>query len=142
MMYFLRQVVSIGILMMFVAIPQAWSAERVEYIIKLKPGPMSLQLNAALRGSKPINTTFGQFQIVKAAAADSNFVAALADDPSIDYIEPNYEYKIQNDPENDNTIGNQGSLTDPREGEQWALSFLNTQAAWNMTKGNSNTMPT
>lgn len=60
-------------------------------------------------------------------------MAALAADPLIDYVEPDYEYQMY-------VSTTQVSITpnDPLFSQQWGLSQINAPTAWNTTTGSNN----
>jgi len=131
----------IGLGLFALTATDALASNQVEYIVKLKSGAKSLTFNKSVQSSKPLETTFGQFYVVKSAAnADKeNFVQDFTNDPNVEYIEPNYEYHLIEDV-NESSESELPFLLaggDPRESEQWALPFLNAQKAWTMTQGSS-----
>ena len=133
-----------------------------EYVVKLKDGASltSLQQFAEVQEVKAIPTRFGQFAKIK---MDSQFseksVSLLAKSAEIEYMEPNYIYRILGFEEKDyrplkNLLAgreNSHRPVDPRFGELWGLENtgendrgnalagedINALQAWPLTMGSS-----
>jgi subtilisin family serine protease len=133
---FSKLCLNVSVLTIGMIAPQAFSNDDVEYIVKLKPGFRALQQNANLLAAKSFSTSFGKFQVIKASSTDSAMQSALASDPSIEYMEPNHKYSVLHD-DRIHVSQTRALPGDPRESEQWALTFLNADQAWTMTRGSS-----
>lgn len=105
-----------------------------EYIVKLKAG-QSLT-NKSITVASEFSVSHGNFAVIN---ADENIAKSLQNDAAVEYIEPNYTYKISkiNDADFDkqwglkNTGRNSGSIFSPgKKGVD-----INAEKAWKISQG-------
>lgn len=118
------------------------------YIVKLKDGKESLSLMKSFSDVKSINTSFGQFAVIKGEGLDNKSIGFLKSDPNVEYIEPNWIVTL------DTKVHEEEAYTqrDEQFTKQWGLKNtgfnsggwfstgkagedVNAERAWEMTRG-------
>lgn len=119
------------------------------YIVKLKNGAESLPMMKSLGDVKNVNTSFGNYAVIKGQNLDNKSLGFLKSDPSVEYVEKNWIVSL------DTTVhAEQESAMDSGFSKQWGLKNtgrnsggwfssgkagedVNAVNAWDITKGSN-----
>lgn len=119
------------------------------YIVKLKNGAESLPMMKSLGDVKNVNTSFGNYAVIKGQNLDNKSLGFLKSDPNVEYVEKNWIVSL------DTTVhAEQESAMDDGFSKQWGLKNtgrnsggwfssgkagedVNAVKAWDITKGSN-----
>lgn len=120
-----------------------------EYIVKLRPGASASALSSGVRSLggnvKPLGSARSPLALVtvnaRAASSTANTMKALQSNPAVQYVEPNYIVQLDPNemkPAQPAPAPSNGRFkpNDPMYDQQYTHKAINSEAGWEVQKGN------